>query len=1125
MENNLAHVQSSDSTVVNTIVGQLKSQGIFDEFRRDCIADFDTKPAYQNLRQRVEIYVSKFLSEQTWCTDLNKNQVRDNLRRSINESGMLAWGMDHLVEQVVTPKIYQVFYPKIETIVKDYLGLNKIQLEPVPPPPPLPPPLPPENVDGDKQPEMKPPEPQEEPKINENGASYNDTNSSVKIEDINPVVAIEKTSLLGNELTNECKLEEISTENKDGNVENMALDIKVDQTDSLFITTKDITDCKKIEENKVIVEKKTEQDCQILLEKSKSLKDKDKEIKTKRDRTLSECSDKEIPKNLNDKKDQQLKIENSKKSVSQLIKTEKDKRLDKHKIGEKLKPESLKTKDSKKYDIEKTDKKKSIEVKSNLDSAKIKSTKPQEVYGKSHKNEGSVSKFKSSHSKDTKLHKSDTKYKLESNVRSPKTEKINKIDKSEKSKIKAELKVKTDSEKIKSPLSESRTKLPCEKVTKHSSENKSKHTDSKAKYHSKYEVKPSKNIELKQSEDGKNNTSKLDLVDKQKTYDKKNTDKLKSVERSDDKIDYCLENKKPKLECKTVSNVKKSELNKEQLHNKFLEKRKKKVTTNKDDKDYEIQKKLKLQKIKSKIDREKILEKKNLDKKNKSEKVQETTTRKGEKKIDKVKDKNVSKSKSEGQSSKPVKLTSTKPECDIKSKFSDSNKTSRHSSDSKECETESTCMSTFSPDVSSEAESRSSKENDISETARPILGISPSQEESSSEDIFEDFNLEKQKIEICNKLEEQDEFQQIKEDIMNLHSVDNDKNLSKSSQDGLHDQAGDDEEEGAWSDVTISSVHTSDLSSFDDRISLSSSEEVEIPPKDDIAHREKKKVPLKEIKKLTKSHDSDDKENSEVFISEDDKTKESIDDDKKNANLQKSDDCTACDQSQELSPENSKEDNLSCKPKTEHKWELRRQRKINPRYASDEFSSIFNNSKWSCSSSSSSDSDSSNQSEKCSSDKDSNQISDSSENNDNEEITGITSKKRKRKHSKSSEAEHKHKKIKETQNELIEVEAEKKDTFSRRTRSKSLDTNVVGDGLSSIPPCDESETSIANDSKTKIDETYTFADNLKESRNSKKESAKQEPHEKIDVTEMQIFTRNGKRQRDPSPTLSKRKRT
>lgn len=250
-------------------------------------------------------------------------------------------------------------------------------------------------------------------------------------------------------------------------------------------------------------------------------------------------------------------------------------------------------------------------------------------------------------------------------------------------------------------------------------------------------------------------------------------------------IDYCLENKKPKLECKTVSNVKKSELNKEQLHNKFLEKRKKKVTTNKDDKDYEIQKKLKLQKIKSKIDREKILEKKNLDKKNKSEKVQETTTRKGEKKIDKVKDKNVSKSKSEGQSSKPVKLTSTKPECDIKSKFSDSNKTSRHSSDSKECETESTCMSTFSPDVSSEAESRSSKENDISETARPILGISPSQEESSSEDIFEDFNLEKQKIEICNKLEEQDEFQQIKEDIMNLHSVDNDKNLSKSSQVGI----------------------------------------------------------------------------------------------------------------------------------------------------------------------------------------------------------------------------------------------------------------------------------------------------------------------------------------------------
>lgn len=74
-----------DTQLVEKIVHEVKSQGVFDEFRKDSMADVDTKPAYQNLRQRVENTVKKFLSEQKWTPETNKNQLREKLRRHITE--------------------------------------------------------------------------------------------------------------------------------------------------------------------------------------------------------------------------------------------------------------------------------------------------------------------------------------------------------------------------------------------------------------------------------------------------------------------------------------------------------------------------------------------------------------------------------------------------------------------------------------------------------------------------------------------------------------------------------------------------------------------------------------------------------------------------------------------------------------------------------------------------------------------------------------------------------------------------------------------------------------------------------------------------------------------------------
>lgn len=114
-----------DSRMIDKIVHQLKSQGIFDQFRKECIADVDTKPAYQNLHQRVEGSVSGFLASQVWRPDLNKNQLRDSLRKHIHESGFLDIGVERIVDQVVNPKILTVFMPQVEDVVYRYLGIEK----------------------------------------------------------------------------------------------------------------------------------------------------------------------------------------------------------------------------------------------------------------------------------------------------------------------------------------------------------------------------------------------------------------------------------------------------------------------------------------------------------------------------------------------------------------------------------------------------------------------------------------------------------------------------------------------------------------------------------------------------------------------------------------------------------------------------------------------------------------------------------------------------------------------------------------------------------------------------------------------------------------------------------------
>lgn len=78
---------------------------------------------------KIEEFVKRYCDKSEWNPNLNKNQHRERLRRTLNESEMMRFGVERLVDDAVSAK-EQSFYSPIEQAVRDMLGMDEAGAEP-----------------------------------------------------------------------------------------------------------------------------------------------------------------------------------------------------------------------------------------------------------------------------------------------------------------------------------------------------------------------------------------------------------------------------------------------------------------------------------------------------------------------------------------------------------------------------------------------------------------------------------------------------------------------------------------------------------------------------------------------------------------------------------------------------------------------------------------------------------------------------------------------------------------------------------------------------------------------------------------------------------------------------------
>lgn len=125
VRNDADDVDDDDDSVlelVERVMHEVMSRGLFDDFRRQCLADVDTRPAYQNLHLRVVRFVRVFLRQQKWSPDLNRNQLRERMGRQLMVSQFLDSGVSRIIDQAVNRNICAEYSSRVDKLVREIVA-------------------------------------------------------------------------------------------------------------------------------------------------------------------------------------------------------------------------------------------------------------------------------------------------------------------------------------------------------------------------------------------------------------------------------------------------------------------------------------------------------------------------------------------------------------------------------------------------------------------------------------------------------------------------------------------------------------------------------------------------------------------------------------------------------------------------------------------------------------------------------------------------------------------------------------------------------------------------------------------------------------------------------------------